>query len=146
MARGTASPDNARAFSPVRGPAMPNLTTLSIDDLRAYHSQIRQRYDALAKRGVKLNLTRGKPSTAQLDLSNALLSLPGAGDYMAGSIDCRNYGELAGLPELRALFAPVFGVTPDRLILGENASLSLMHDSVAFSRLKGNCDSERPWS
>ena len=125
---------------------MPNLPSLSSDDLRAYHSQIRQRYDAFAKGGVKLNLTRGKPSSAQLDLCNALLSLPGEGDYMSGSIDCRNYGELAGLPELRALLAPVFGVTPDRLIIGENASLSSMHDSVAFSMLKGNCDSERPWS
>lgn len=125
---------------------MPQLPALSAEDLRSYHSQIRQRYDAFAKRGVKLNLTRGKPSPAQLDLSNALLSLPGERDYVSGTIDCRNYGELAGLPELRALLAPVFGVTPDRLIVGENASLSLMHDSVAFSMLKGNCDSERPWS
>lgn len=125
---------------------MPQLSALSAEDLRSYHSQIRQRYDAFAGRGVKLNLTRGKPSPAQLDLSNALLSLPGATDYMSGTIDTRNYGELAGLPELRALLAPLFGVTPDRLIVGENASLSLMHDSVAFSMLKGNCDSERPWS
>jgi DNA-binding transcriptional MocR family regulator len=125
---------------------MPQLSALSVEDLRSYHSQIRQRYDAFAGRGVKLNLTRGKPSPAQLDLSNALLSLPGAADYMSGTIDTRNYGELAGLPELRAVLAPVFGVTPDRLIVGENASLSLMHDSVAFSMLKGNCDSERPWS
>ncbi|HEY6643868.1 aminotransferase class I/II-fold pyridoxal phosphate-dependent enzyme [Povalibacter sp.] len=125
---------------------MPQLPALSSEDLRSYHSQIRQRYDAFAKRGLKLNLTRGKPSAAQLDLSNELLSLPGTGDFMSGNIDCRNYGELAGLPELRALMATVFGVTADRLIVGENASLSIMHDCVAFSMLKGNCDSERPWS
>ncbi|HMN45308.1 MAG TPA: aminotransferase class I/II-fold pyridoxal phosphate-dependent enzyme [Povalibacter sp.] len=125
---------------------MPQLPALSIDDLRAWHGQIRQRYDAFAKRGVKLNLTRGKPSAAQLDLSNPLLSLPGSGDFMSGNIDTRNYGELAGLPELRAVMAAVFGVTPDRLIIGENASLSIMHDCVAFSMLKGTCDSERPWS
>jgi DNA-binding transcriptional MocR family regulator len=125
---------------------MPQLPALSVEELRSYHDQIRQRYDAFAKRGVKLNLTRGKPSSAQLDLSNQLLSLPGPGDFMSGAIDCRNYGELAGLPELRALLAPVFGVTPDRAVIGENASLSMMHDCVAFSMLKGNCDSERPWS
>jgi DNA-binding transcriptional MocR family regulator len=125
---------------------MPLLSALKADDLRDYHSQIVERYDAFAKRGVKLNLTRGKPSSAQLDLSNALLSLPGVGDYTAGSIDCRNYGDLAGLPELRALLAPVFGVSADRIIIGENASLSLMHDSVVFSMMKGTCDSERPWS
>jgi DNA-binding transcriptional MocR family regulator len=125
---------------------MANLLQSSTDDLRAFHAQIRQRYDAFAKRGVKLNLTRGKPSARQLDLSNELLSLPGPADYTAGNVDCRNYGELQGLPELRALLAPVFGVTPDRVIVGDNASLSLMHDAVAFSLLKGNCDSERPWS
>lgn len=125
---------------------MPRLPRLSPEELRNYHTQIRQRYDAFAGRGVKLNLTRGKPSAAQLDFCNELLALPGAGDFMSGNIDCRNYGELQGLPELRALLAPIFGVTPDRVVIGENASLSLMHDSVVFSLLKGNCDSERPWS
>ena len=86
---------------------------------------------------MKLNLTRGKPASAQLDLCNQLLALPGNGDFMAGNIDCRNYGELAGLPELRALLAPVFGVTPDRAIIGENASLSLMHDSVGVLAAQG---------
>jgi DNA-binding transcriptional MocR family regulator len=74
-----------------------------------------------------------------------LLALPGAQDFMSGAIDCRNYGELQGLPELRTLLAPVFGVSPERMIIGENASLSLMHDAITFSLLKGNCDSERPW-
>jgi DNA-binding transcriptional MocR family regulator len=125
---------------------MPHLPSLRAEELRSYHAEIRQRYDAFAKRGVKLNLTRGKPSAQQLDLSNDLLALPGTGDFMAGAVDTRNYGELQGLPELRALLAPVFGVTPDRLILGDNASLSLMHDAVVYSLLKGACDSERPWS
>ena len=125
---------------------MPHLPSLRAEELRSYHAQIRQRYDAFAKRGVKLNLTRGKPAAQQLDLSNDLLALPGKGDFMAGAVDARNYGELQGLPELRALLAPLFGLTPERLVLGENASLSLMHDTVAFSLLKGNCDSERPWS
>jgi DNA-binding transcriptional MocR family regulator len=125
---------------------MPALTRLGADDLRAFHTQIRQRYDAFAKRGVKLNLTRGKPSSQQLDLSSELLSMPGTSDYKSGGIDCRNYGELSGLPELRALFAPIFGVPGERIILGDNSSLSLMHDAVLFAMTKGTCDSERPWS
>jgi DNA-binding transcriptional MocR family regulator len=125
---------------------MPHLPSLRADELRGYHAQIRQRYEAFAKRGVKLNLTRGKPSAEQLDLSNQLLNLPGSSDFSAGPIDTRNYGDLQGLPELRALLAPVFGVTPDRVIIGDNASLSLMHDAVVYSLLKGTCDSERPWS
>lgn len=125
---------------------MPHLPSLSAEELRSYHAQIRQRYEAFAKRAVKLNLTRGKPSAEQLDLSNDLLSLPGRGDFSAGAVDCRNYGELQGLSELRALLAPVFGVPPERVIIGDNASLSLMHDAVVYSLLKGTCDSERPWS
>ncbi len=125
---------------------MPHLPALSREELTAFHTQARERYDGFAKRGVKLNLTRGKPSSAQLDLSNHLLSLPGAGDFKAGGIDCRNYGDIQGLPELRALLAPIFGVTSDRVILGNNASLSLMHDALVFALLKGTPDSERPWS
>ena len=79
------------------------LHNMGVEELRNYHAQIRQRYDAFAQRGVKLNLTRGKPSAAQLDFCNELLALPGAGDFMSANIDCRNYGELQGLPELRAL-------------------------------------------
>jgi DNA-binding transcriptional MocR family regulator len=125
---------------------MPELPGLSADELRACREQIRLKYEAFAKRGLKLNLTRGKPSSAQLDLSNELLAMPGRGDFMAGAVDTRNYGELQGLIELRSLLAPVFGVTPDRVIIGDNSSLSFMHDAVVFSLLKGTCDSERPWS
>jgi DNA-binding transcriptional MocR family regulator len=125
---------------------MPNLTQLGTDDLRAFHARARAGYESFAKRGLKLNLTRGKPSSEQLDLCNELLGMPGARDYKSGSVDCRNYGELQGLPELRALLAPVFQVSADRVVIGENASLSLMHDAIVFCLLKGNCDSERPWS
>jgi DNA-binding transcriptional MocR family regulator len=124
---------------------MASLLRMSPDELQACHAQVRARYEQFAARGVKLNLTRGKPSARQLELSNELLSLPGPQDFMSGGIDCRNYGELQGLPELRALLAPMLGVSPDRVVLGENASLSLMHDAITFSLLKGNCDSDRPW-
>jgi aspartate/methionine/tyrosine aminotransferase len=126
--------------------SVPNLPGLTRDQLAAFHTDARARYDGFATRGVKLNLTRGKPSAKQLDLSNALLALPGELDFTSGSIDCRNYGDLQGLPELRALFAPLFGVTGDRVILGGNASLSLMHDTIAFALLKGVPDGDGPWS
>jgi DNA-binding transcriptional MocR family regulator len=124
---------------------MPQLTTLRAADLRAFHQQIRERYDGFARRGLKLNLTRGKPSSAQLDLCNELLEMPGRRDFMSGAIDCRNYGELQGLPELRALLAPIYDVPPERMIIGGNTSLGLMHDAVIYALLKGTCDSARPW-
>ena len=114
-------------------------------ELDAFHAEARRRYDAFKQRGVKLNLTRGKPSNRQLDLCNELLALPGIGNYKAGAIDCRNYGELQGLPELRAMLAPLFGLPPERVILGANSSLSLMHDAIVFALLTGTVDSPQPW-
>src|ERR687894_442752 len=122
------------------------LTDLSREELTDLHTQQVQAYDALVERGLKLDMTRGKPSPAQLDLSNELLSLPGEGKYLAADgTDCRNYGGLYGLPELREIFAPLLNVPVDQLIAGDNASLSIMHDTLVFSLLKGTVDSYAPW-
>src|SRR5262245_60856284 len=126
---------------------MSTLATLSIDDLTAFRQQVLHRYDAFKQRGLKLDLTRGKPSNEQLDLSNGLLALPGERDYAAADgTDVRNYGVLQGLPELRALFAPLFGAVPSQIVVGDNSSLALMHDAVVYALLKGTVDSPRPWS
>jgi DNA-binding transcriptional MocR family regulator len=109
--------------------------------------QIRERYAAFKAKGLKLNLTRGKPSPAQLDLSAPLLSLPGAADYMAeGGTDCRNYGGLQGLAEARQLFSGMVGAPPEQVVVADNSSLALMHDTVVFSLLKGTSDGAGPWS
>lgn len=126
---------------------MADLARFNTAELQTFTAQARERYEAFKKSGLKLNLTRGKPSDQQLDLSNELLALPGRGDYLAADkADTRNYGVLQGLPELRALLAPTFGVTPDRVIIGDNSSLALMHDAVVFALLKGTSDSGKPWS
>lgn len=123
------------------------LSQLSSTDLEPLRQQVRQRYDAFARRGLKLDLTRGKPASAQLDLSDGLLALPGPGEYRAADgTDTRNYGVLQGLPELRALLAPLFGVTADQTVLGDNSSLGLMHDAIVYALLTGTCDSPQPWS
>lgn len=106
---------------------------------------IQDGYAAFEAKGLKLNLTRGKPSSAQLDLSEALLSPPV--DYLAeGSTDCRNYGNLQGLAEARRLFAKMMGAPADQVVVANNSSLALMHDAVVYSLLKGTCDSAAPWS
>ena len=123
------------------------LASLPTSDLTALHADIRSRYDAFRQRGLALDLTRGKPSSEQLDLSNGLLGLPGEADYVAADkTDTRNYGVLQGLPELRALLAPLFGATAAQVVIGDNSSLALMHDAVAYSLLKGTVGSPRPWS
>ena len=107
----------------------------------------RRNYADLQAKKLSLDLTRGKPSPAQLDLSNALLSLPGGDDAFrdGDGTDTRNYGGLHGLPELRAIFGELLGIPVPNLIAGNNASLELMHDVVVFSMLHGGVDSPRPW-
>src|ERR1700722_14093280 len=114
---------------------------------RDVSQQLQESYDAFKAKGLKLDLTRGKPSAAQLDLSLELLSLPGSTDYLAeDKTDCRNYGGLQGLPEARRLFLGITGAPVDQIVVGNNSSLALMHDTVAFALLKGTCDSAAPWS
>src|ERR1700731_3346636 len=113
---------------------MTDFTHLSSQDI----TQFRERYDAFKAKGLKLNLTRGKPSAAQLDLSMDLLSLPGPADYTAeGATDCRNYGGAQGLVEVRRLFSGIMGAPPDQIVVGNNSSLAMMHDTVVFALLKG---------
>jgi DNA-binding transcriptional MocR family regulator len=120
--------------------------SLGRDELSAQHEQQKRNYAELQAKGLKLDLTRGKPAPAQLDLSNRLLDLPGAADYRDGDgTDTRNYGGLHGLPELRAIFGELLGIPVQNLIAGNNASLELMHDVVVFSLLHGGVDSPRPW-
>jgi DNA-binding transcriptional MocR family regulator len=116
-------------------------------DIARARQQAQESYDALRAKGLKLNLTRGKPSSAQLDLSVELLSLPGSADYIAeDKTDCRNYGALQGLPETRRLFAGIMGAAPEQVVVANNSSLAVMHDVAVYCLLKGTCDSHSPWS
>ena len=106
----------------------------------------RQQYDELKARNLNLDLTRGKPSSEQLDFSNALLSLPGEGDYTDNTgTDVRNYGGLTGIPDIRELWAEALGIDPDNLIAGDSSSLNIMFDLISWSYIWGNNDSPRPW-
>ena len=125
-----------------------SLQSLGRDELAARHELQQRNYADLQAKKLQLDLTRGKPSPAQLDLSNALLSLPGDGRdaFRDGDgTDTRNYGGLHGLPELRAIFGELLGIPVPNLIAGNNASLEFMHDAVVFSLLYGGVDSPRPW-
>ena len=122
------------------------LSALSADELAAEHERLRAAYADLQARGLKLDLTRGKPAPEQLDLANALLSLPGADDVRdAAGTDTRNYGGTQGLPEIRAIFSELLSIPAENLIAGNNASLEIMHDLIVFALLHGTPDSERPW-
>jgi DNA-binding transcriptional MocR family regulator len=121
------------------------LADLSHDDLAALRDQLRAEYDELKGRGLALDLTRGKPSSAQLDLADELLTLPRGCTDRSGT-DVRNYGGLAGLPELREMFAELLGVEPEQVVAGGNSSLTMMRDVLVYLLLFGGVDSDRPWS
>ncbi|WP_299447474.1 aminotransferase class I/II-fold pyridoxal phosphate-dependent enzyme [uncultured Phycicoccus sp.] len=120
------------------------LAERSPEELRTFLSGQRDAYAALVGRGLSLDLTRGKPSAEQLDLSAALLSLPDGHRDGAGT-DVRNYGGLEGLPELREMFAELLGVDSEQIVAGGNASLTMMHEVLVYHLLHGGVDSPRPW-
>jgi DNA-binding transcriptional MocR family regulator len=121
------------------------LADLTQDELAAFLDEKRQEYAALKDRGLRLDLTRGKPSSAQLDLSDALLELPRTTRDRSGA-DVRNYGGLEGLAELREIFAELLWVEPEQVVCGGNSSLTLMWDVVSYLLLFGAPESPRPWS
>ncbi|GAB2502749.1 Putative aminotransferase [Corynebacterium atrinae] len=117
------------------------------DQLAEFAAQIRKDYDELKAKNLKLDLTRGKPSSEQLDFAESLLALPGEGDHTdADGADVRNYGNLKGITDIRNLWAEVLGIDPQLIIAGDSSSLNIMFDLISWSYTFGNNDSERPWS
>ncbi len=122
-------------------------TQISSQGISGVSQQVQESYEIFKRRGLKLDLTRGKPSVAQLDLSAELLALPGRGDFTAeGGVDCRNYGGVQGLAEARRLFSGIMGAPPEQVVIGNNSSLALMHDTIVYALLAGTCDSSTAWS
>ena len=127
---------------------MTRLVDMTAAELQQCHARALADYEAFKARGITLDMTRGKPSEAQLDLSSPLLRLPGNLDWhTADGGDARNYfGSLQGLPEARALFATVMGAPVEQILIGNNSSLALMHDCLVFALLKGVPDGAAPWN
>jgi DNA-binding transcriptional MocR family regulator len=125
-------------------PPSHRLADLSPTELAAFRDAQQTAYDALVASGLKLDLTRGKPSAEQLDLADGLLSLPTTTTAPDGT-DTRNYGGLAGVTELRAMFAELLGLEVEQLSAQGTSSLTLMKDVLSYLWLKGGVDSERPW-
>ena len=124
-----------------------SLLTLESSALAELAAKVREEYADLKAKGLKLDLTRGKPSKAQLDLSNALLSLPGEGNYTdSEGADLRNYGNLKGVKKLRELWGELTNIDPELLLAGDSSSLNIMFDLISWAYTFGTNDSPRPWS
>jgi DNA-binding transcriptional MocR family regulator len=125
---------------------MTEFAKLPSQELSRCRDDLRTRYEAYRARGLKLDMTRGKPGSDQLALANGMLNNLGPDDVKASDgTDIRNYGGLDGLPEMKALFGQILSAPADQVIIGGNSSLQLMHDSVVRALLHGVVDGHGPW-
>ena len=108
---------------------------------------LKAEYEKEKAKGLSLDLSRGKPSSDQLDLMNGLFdSMDSSVNYYTeDGFDCRNYGLLTGIPEAKKLFSDLLNIPEKNLIVAGNSSLNLMYDQVMRAMLYGMCDSPRPW-
>ncbi|MEG1777504.1 MAG: aminotransferase class I/II-fold pyridoxal phosphate-dependent enzyme, partial [Angelakisella sp.] len=104
-------------------------------------------YNGYAAKGLKLDMSRGKPNGQQLDLAMGMLDTISSerGVISDSGVDCRNYGALGGIPEVRKLLADMLEVHEDEIMLGGNSSLNLMFDAVSRAITLGVYGSDKPW-
>jgi DNA-binding transcriptional MocR family regulator len=115
-------------------------------DLPARIRGARERFEQMSTDPQPLDLTRGKPSAAQLDLSREMMMALAPDDHRdAAGNDCRNYGVPDGIPEARALFGELLDVPADGILVGGNSSLELMYDALSAAVLHGVPGGSGPW-
>lgn len=126
---------------------MAALNNSSKEQLTARVNELENQYQEYKARGLKLDMSRGKPGPEQLDLTMAMLDCVSSreGYRAADGTDTRNYGLVDGLPEMKALFGDIFGMPASQVIVGGNSSLNMMFDFISHCYAKGILG-EQPWS
>lgn len=123
------------------------LTEMNKEELSAFRSECEKEYEGYKSKGMKLDMSRGKPSTEQLDLAMPMFDVftNAASMLTSDGIDCRNYGCLTGIHDAKVLFGDLLGVKEEELIIGGNSSLAMMFDTVSRAMTHGVYGSEKPW-
>ena len=119
--------------------------TLTKDELEKQLAAEQKVLKKLAKEGRVVDMTRGRPSSEQLDLSVPMFDTVKDADFISQNIDVRNYGGVLGTKESRELFAEILGVKSEEVIVMDNSSLSIMYDLVQFAKQFG-IDGHTPWN
>ena len=119
---------------------------LSREELLKEKENLEQQFAEIKAKGLKLDMSRGKPSTAQLNLSMGMMDVLDSNAELVceEGVDCRNYGVLDGIKEAKELLADMTEVSPDNIIIYGNSSLNVMYDTVARSMTHGVMGST-PW-
>ena len=124
---------------------MQDYNDMSKDDLLEEEKLLKNQYEKFKEQKLKLDMSRGKPSGEQLDLSNGLIDVLSEKDYLTeNNTDCRNYGITDGIPEAKHLFAQIFESEDNEVIVGNNSSLNMMYDYISSAMTKG-IDGNKPW-
>lgn len=119
----------------------------SKDELELEYHANRELFRQFREEKLSLNISRGKPSKAQLDQVSSLLSvISSAEDCVVDGVDVRNYGELSGLPCAKAYWADVLDCKPENIFVGGTSSLNIMFDVISRAYTHGLLHSPRPWS
>ena len=125
---------------------MESYQNISKEQLRALKSELEASYEEKKALNLQLDMSRGKPSPSQLDVSLGLMDALNSNSVLKSEdgTDCRNYGVLDGIPEAKKLMADMMGTTTDHIIIFGNASLTIMYDSISRSYTHGVLGST-PW-
>ena len=112
---------------------------LSKEELKSIKAALEEEYAKAQHLGLKLDMSRGKPAPAQLDLAMGILdAVSSTSDYKSeDGVDCRNYGVLDGIPEAKHFMADIMGVDASNVIIYGNASLNIMYDTISRFMLEG---------
>ena len=112
---------------------------LSKEELKSIKAALEEEYAKAQHLGLKLDMSRGKPAPAQLDLAMGILdAVSSTSDYKSeDGVDCRNYGVLDGIPEAKLFMADIMGVDASNVIIYGNASLNIMYDTISRFMLEG---------
>lgn len=122
-------------------------TEMTLAQRQAEYAAVRAAYEQQKALGLNLNMARGKPGRQQLDMVMDIFDvLKTPQDYIVDGLETRNYGEVAGVPAARALFAELLSCKASQVFVGGNASLQLMYDAVSKAFTHGLLHSEKPWS
>ena len=126
---------------------MKQYAQISREERSALLCELQKKYESYASKGLSLDLSRGKPNSKQLDICQGLMNVDMTRDncFSDGGFDCRNYGLLDGIPEMKRFFAEAYGIDANDIIVGGNSSLQLMYDALTRAMLFGVYGSERPW-
>ena len=121
-------------------------TEMTLAQRQAEYAAVRAAYEQQKALGLNLNMARGKPGRQQLDMVMGIFDvLKTPQDYIVDGLETRNYGEVAGVPAARALFAELLSCKASQVFVGGNASLQLMYDAVSKAFTHGLLHSEKPW-